>query len=61
MSVIKLQFHSKKAIITLNKPEKLNALNVEEFFLLASYLREVAQRQDVHITILTATGRYFSS
>jgi hypothetical protein len=61
MSELTLEFRQNKAIITLNKPTKLNALTVGQFYLLASYLREAAKRPDIHITILTGTGRFFSS
>jgi len=49
------------AIITLNVPEKLNALGQQEYFNLAVALREIAERDDIYITVLTGTGRYFSA
>lgn len=49
------------AIITLNVPEKLNALGGQEYFNLAAALHEIAERDDIYITVLTGTGRYFSA
>ena len=58
---ITLEAQGKIAIITLNQPKKLNALNQELYFRLATLLREVAARDDIFITVLTGTGRYFSA
>ncbi|KAL1601592.1 dodecenoyl-CoA isomerase [Paraconiothyrium brasiliense] len=44
------------AIITLNQPQKLNALNQDGYFQLAVALREIAERDDIYITVLTGKG-----
>ncbi|KAF1967362.1 ClpP/crotonase [Bimuria novae-zelandiae CBS 107.79] len=49
------------AIITLNQPKKLNALNQDGYFQLAVALREIAEREDIYITVLTGKGRFFSA
>lgn len=49
------------AVITLNQPKKLNALNQDGYYQLALALREVAQRDDIYITVLTGKGRFFSA
>jgi hypothetical protein len=49
------------ATITLNNPEKLNALDLDGYFLLGSLLRQVAEMPSVTITLITGTGRYFSA
>ncbi|KAL5395268.1 hypothetical protein PMIN06_003093 [Paraphaeosphaeria minitans] len=49
------------AIVTLNQPKKLNALNQDGYFQLAVALREVAERDDIYITVLTGKGRFFSA
>ena len=54
-------YQGRVAIITLNRPEKLNALSGPHYFLLGDRLREVAQRDDISITVLTGSGRYFSA
>ena len=51
----------KVAIITLNQPKKLNALNQDLYFALAKAMHEVAARDDIYITVLTGKGRYFSA
>ena len=58
---ITLKYDGKIAIITLNIPHKLNALTHDHYFILASRMREVAAREDIYVTILTGTGRYFSA
>jgi hypothetical protein len=58
---ITLQYKPRIAIITLNNPKKLNALNQDLYYLLGEKLREVAKRDDIYITILTGNGRYFSA
>lgn len=49
------------SIITLNRPHRLNALNldmVEEFL---DYLYRLENNYDIHVVILTGEGRAFSS
>lgn len=58
---ITLTKRGKTAIITLNQPSKLNALTGELYFQLATLLNEVAAMDDVYITVLTGTGRFFSA
>jgi Delta3-Delta2-enoyl-CoA isomerase len=60
-SPIELEFRGSVAIITLNKPKKLNALTKDEFYELAQKLNEVAGHEEVTVTILTGTGRFFSA
>ena len=49
------------AIITLNLPKKLNALNGDHYFRLAKLMKEVAVMDNIFITVLTGKGRYFSA
>lgn len=49
------------AVVTLNQPKKLNALNQDGYFQLAVALRDIAEREDIYITVLTAKGRFFSA
>ncbi len=58
---ITLSTQGKVAIITLNVPKKLNALTQDLYYRLACLLREIALRDDIYITVLTGTGRYFSA
>ena len=47
------------ATVTLNRPEKLNALDVETYRILSSLADELAEREDVQAIILTGAGRAF--
>jgi 2-(1,2-epoxy-1,2-dihydrophenyl)acetyl-CoA isomerase len=47
------------ATVTLNRPEKLNAMTIELVADLLEILREVAERKDVRAVILTGAGRGF--
>ncbi|KAJ5660954.1 uncharacterized protein N7484_000326 [Penicillium longicatenatum] len=59
--LITLTYQDRIAIVTLNRPDKLNALNVGLYYTLAERLREVEKRDDIYITIVTGTGRFFSA
>lgn len=59
--LITVIYQDRVAIVTLNRPEKLNALNQDLYYLLAERLREIDQREDIFITVLTGTGRFFSA
>ncbi|MCJ1455375.1 hypothetical protein MMC28_005730 [Mycoblastus sanguinarius] len=58
---INLSINGKIAIITLNLPEKLNALTQDLYYRLSCVMREIAVREDIYITVLTGKGRYFSA
>jgi len=58
---ITFETRGKIAIITLNREKKLNALDQDLYFRLATLMHEVAAMPDIFITILTGKGRYFSA
>lgn len=58
---VTLSIDGKIAIITLNLPEKLNALTQDLYYRISCLMREIAARNDIYITILTGKGRYFSA
>lgn len=60
-NIITVTYQDRVAIVTLNRPDKLNALNADLYYLLAERLREIDSREDIFITILTGTGRFFSA
>jgi enoyl-CoA hydratase/carnithine racemase len=49
------------ARITLNNPERRNAFNPEMRLLIAQYLEEVAQDDDINVLLLRGTGGTFST
>ncbi|KAJ5622928.1 hypothetical protein N7490_011533 [Penicillium lividum] len=59
--LITLTYQDRIAIVTLNRPDKLNALNVGLYYTLAQRLREIEKRDDIYITVVTGTGRFFSA
>lgn len=58
---ITVTYKDRVAIITLNQPKKLNALSGDHYYLLGERLREVDKRDDITITVITGTGRFFSA
>lgn len=58
---IQLTYNGRVAIIKLMRPSKLNALNGDLYYELGNKMREVAERDDIFITVLTGSGRYFSA
>jgi peroxisomal 3,2-trans-enoyl-CoA isomerase len=58
---ITLETRGKIAIITLNRQKKLNALDQDLYFRLATLMHEVAAMPDIFVTVLTGRGRYFSA
>jgi enoyl-CoA hydratase/carnithine racemase len=58
---VSITYQGPIAIITLNKPQKLNSLNKDEFYSLATLLREADARPEILVTLLIGTGRFFSA
>jgi len=59
MSVIKHQVQNGILILTLNRPEKLNALNASVLHLLAERLAEAKDQSDIKGILLHGEGRAF--
>jgi len=49
------------AVVTLNRPQRRNALSIELMRELIDCLNEIEVRRDVHVVILAAAGKAFSS
>lgn len=49
------------SIITLNRPERLNAINFELIEEFLDYLDRLENNYDIHVVILTGEGRAFSA
>ncbi|GAB7327246.1 hypothetical protein MBLNU13_g11141t1 [Cladosporium sp. NU13] len=60
-TAVTLEVRGKVAIITLCNEKKLNALTQDLYFRLAQLMREVATKDEVFVTVLTAKGRFFSA
>lgn len=61
MSSVLFQLDNNVAIITLNRPDKLNAFNREMALLLQQQLDECANLQEVRSVYITGTGKGFSA
>jgi enoyl-CoA hydratase len=59
MDKVKLEVQGKVAIITINRPDKRNALNQEVRNALFMYLKEVESREEIRATIITGAGDAF--
>lgn len=58
---VTLEIRERVAVITINQPRKLGALTQDLFFHLSQLMRHVDGRDDIFITVLTGTGRFFSA
>ncbi len=61
MSGVGLKFDGHLAVVTLQRPERRNALSLDLMLELAGCLDGIAQRSDVRVVILAAEGKAFSS
>lgn len=55
------EVRGKVTVITLNVPEKLNALNGEQYLLLAKLVERADKEEETIFTMIQSTGRYFSA
>ena len=49
------------AIVTFNRPDKLNALNIEMRTAVAQAVDDLRDRDDLRVLLIRSTGRYFSA
>jgi len=61
MSSVGLKFEGHLAVVTLERPERRNALSLDLMLELAECLDGIAQKSDVRAVILGAEGKAFSS
>ncbi|KKA30246.1 hypothetical protein TD95_002224 [Thielaviopsis punctulata] len=61
MSVFSFDVQGNIAVITINRAAKLNALDQLQYFELGRLLQEIATLEDVCVTVLVGTGRFFSA
>jgi Delta3-Delta2-enoyl-CoA isomerase len=57
---VTLEYKGKIAIITIDNVEKLNALDQDGYYLIAKFLREVSEHEEVFVTVLTGKGMFQS-
>lgn len=55
------EVRGKVTVITFNLPKKLNALNGDQYLLLAKLVERADREEDTIMTIIQSTGRYFSA
>jgi peroxisomal 3,2-trans-enoyl-CoA isomerase len=60
-SIISVDYRGRIAVVSINNTKKLNVLSQQQYFELASRMREIATHDEVFITVITARGRYFSA
>lgn len=48
-------------VVRFNRPTKKNSITLEMYDTMSKYLKEAAERDDVHYLVLTGTGDFFSS
>lgn len=55
---VKVEYKGRIAVITIDNPKKLGALDMDGYYLLAKFMREVATHDEVFITVLTGKGMF---
>ncbi|UKZ89588.1 uncharacterized protein TrAFT101_004634 [Trichoderma asperellum] len=60
-SIIDVDYRGRIAVVSINNSKKLNVLSQQQYFELASRMREIATHDEVFVTVITAKGRYFSA
>ena len=55
---VTLEYKGRIAIITISNEKKANALTQDQYYILASHMRDVATHDEVVITLLTAKGLF---
>ena len=58
MAPVTVEYKGKIAVITIDNDKKLNALDQDGYYQLATYMREVATHDEVYITVLTGKGTF---
>jgi peroxisomal 3,2-trans-enoyl-CoA isomerase len=53
---VTVEYNGRIAVITIDNPKKLGALDSNGYYQLAKLMREVATHDEVFITVLTGKG-----
>jgi enoyl-CoA hydratase/carnithine racemase len=59
MADLEFAIENRVALVTMNRPDKANALSDDMFTGLAAFYLEAAARDDVRVVVLTGAGRHF--
>ena len=60
-NIIQVNRENRIAVITLNRPERLNAINRETIRAVTAFLERSEDDEDVAVVILRGAGRTFSA
>ncbi|SPO03005.1 related to delta3-cis-delta2-trans-enoyl-CoA isomerase [Cephalotrichum gorgonifer] len=60
-SIINVEYKDRVAVLTIDNAKKLNALSQDQYFELATRMNEIAARDDIFVTVIIGTGRFFSA
>lgn len=55
------QDRGRVAILTLDNQKKLNAMTQDDYYTLSKHMRDIADDNNIYITVLTGKGRFFSA
>ncbi|MBU1287782.1 MAG: enoyl-CoA hydratase/isomerase family protein, partial [Alphaproteobacteria bacterium] len=58
---ITFEHNGRVALVTLNRPESLNALNQQVMAEVATLFAEIDRNPDIAVTVLTGEGRAFAA
>ena len=61
MAIVEVETRGDIAVITLNRPEKLNAISVEMLDALLDAVEEIGRSDPIGAAVLTGRGRAFST
>ena len=61
LEYLKLSVDEKVATVTIYRPEKRNALSPEVLEEVENLFKDLSQREDVNVIVLTGGERYFSA
>ena len=59
--LVEVTLKDRVAVISLNRPESLNALNLQLEIELTKVMKEISENEAIHIVVLKGNGRGFSS
>jgi enoyl-CoA hydratase len=59
MSYVKLEKKGHVGLVTMNRPEALNALNAETLGELAALIDQITADEDIYVAVITGAGRSF--